>query len=223
MMMLSGLGVAAVAMPMAQGRALPTTPQAPAVPAPQAPQNYVFVDEFDGPAGSAPSAKWTVAKARETIKDPTYWEQPGRIGQYRNDRKNVFLDGKSNLVIRAAKRFGFIDRITPAGRTLGRREAFPDLEEARAYFSGKALFRRFDPDCLEAYVRHGLADSGGGSGLRLRFDPATEISIYRSVPHSSPGRPRQLQVPLAMVRGRHSKVVLPHHTRLIRAMPRNSR
>ncbi len=103
MMMLSGLGVAAVAMPMAQGRALPTTPQAPAVPAPQAPQNYVFVDEFDGPAGSAPSAKWTVAKARETIKDPTYWEQPGRIGQYRNDRKNVFLDGKSNLVIRAAK------------------------------------------------------------------------------------------------------------------------
>lgn len=91
------------------------------------------------------------------------------------------------LVIRAAKRFGFIDRITPAGRTLGRREAFPDLEEARAYFSGKALFRRFDPDCLEAYVRHGLADSGGGSGLRLRFDPATEISIYRSVPHSSPG------------------------------------
>lgn len=92
------------------------------------------------------------------------------------------------LVIRAAKRFGFIDRITPAGRTLGRREAFPDLEEARAYFSGKALFRRFDPDCLEAYVRHGLADSGGGSGLRLRFDPATEISIYRSVPHSSPGR-----------------------------------
>ncbi len=29
------------------------------------------------------------------------------------------------LVIRAAKRFGFIDRITPAGRTLGRREAFP--------------------------------------------------------------------------------------------------
>ncbi|MCR3783033.1 alpha/beta hydrolase, partial [Pseudomonas aeruginosa] len=37
---------------------------------------------------------------------------------------------------------------------------------------------------------------------------------------SSPGRARQLQVPLAMVRGRHSKVVLPHHTRLIRAMPR---
>jgi pimeloyl-ACP methyl ester carboxylesterase len=33
------------------------------------------------------------------------------------------------MVIRAAKRFGFIDRITPAGRTLGRREEFLDLAE----------------------------------------------------------------------------------------------
>lgn len=121
------------------------------------------------------------------------------------------------IVIRAAKRFGFIDRITPAGRTLGRREEFADLDEARSYFAGKSLFRRFDPECLDAYVRHGLHSSG--TGLRLRFDPATEISIYRSVPHTSPGRPRQLQVPLAMVRGRHSRVVLAHHVRLIRRMP----
>ena len=44
-------------------------------------------------------------------------------------------------VIRAAKRFGFIDRITPAGRTLGRREAFADFDEALRYFGGKSLFR----------------------------------------------------------------------------------
>ena len=43
------------------------------------------------------------ASARETIKDPTYWELPEHIGQYRDDRRNVFLDGKSNLVLRAAK------------------------------------------------------------------------------------------------------------------------
>ncbi|UTW07768.1 alpha/beta fold hydrolase [Pseudomonas benzenivorans] len=122
------------------------------------------------------------------------------------------------LVIRAAKRFGFIDRITPAGRTLGRREAFADFDEARHYFAAKPLFRRFDPECLDAYVRHGLHSSG--TQLRLRFDPATEISIYRSVPHTSPGQPQQLQVPLAMVRGRHSRVVLPHHTRLVRRVPK---
>lgn len=122
------------------------------------------------------------------------------------------------MVIRAAKRFGFIDRITPAGRTLGRREAFTDLLEARDYFAGKSLFRRFDPECLDAYVSHGL--QAGAQGLRLKFDPATEISIYRSVPHTAPGRPQQLAVPLAMVRGRHSRVVLPHHARLLKRMPR---
>ena len=37
------------------------------------------------------------------MKDPTYWELPEHVGQYRDDRQNVFLDGNSNLVIRAAK------------------------------------------------------------------------------------------------------------------------
>ncbi|MNF43496.1 Alpha/beta hydrolase family protein [compost metagenome] len=122
------------------------------------------------------------------------------------------------IVIRAAKRFGFIDRITPAGRTLGRREEFGDFGEARDYFAGKALFRRFDPECLDAYVQHGLARQG--EGLRLKFDAATEISIYRNVPHRTPGRPQQLEVPLALVRGRHSNVVLPHQTRFLKRVPR---
>ncbi|MGV8161524.1 alpha/beta fold hydrolase, partial [Pseudomonas aeruginosa] len=106
---------------------------------------------------------------------------------------------------------------------LGRREAFPDLEEARAYFSGKALFRRFDPDCLEAYVRHGLADSGGGSGLRLRFDPATEISIYRSVPHSSPGRARHRPDQPGVVRQHHLAVPSAHPRQRHRQQPRTPR
>ncbi|MFZ5960379.1 alpha/beta fold hydrolase [Pseudomonas knackmussii] len=121
-------------------------------------------------------------------------------------------------VIRAAKRFGFIDRITPAGRTLGRREDFADFDEALDYFAGKSLFRRFDPDCLQDYVRHGLARQG--EGWRLKFDPATEISIYRNVPHTAPGSPRGLGVPLALVRGRHSRVVLRHHARVLRRVPR---
>jgi pimeloyl-ACP methyl ester carboxylesterase len=113
-------------------------------------------------------------------------------------------------VIRAAKRFGFIDKITPAGRTLGRREEFADIASARRYFAGKTLFRRFDPECFEAYLQHALKPAE--AGLRLSFDAQTEIDIYRSIPHTRPGRPEHLQVPLAMIRGRHSQVVLPHHT-----------
>jgi pimeloyl-ACP methyl ester carboxylesterase len=120
-------------------------------------------------------------------------------------------------VIRAAKRFGFIDRLTPAGRTLGRREEFADLEAARLYFAGKTLFRSFDPECFDAYLQHGLHKVG--DKLRLRFDPATEISIYRGVPHTSPGRTRQLKVPLAVVRGHKSRVVMRHHASLVGRLP----
>ncbi|MDZ5601906.1 alpha/beta hydrolase [Pseudomonas sp. RP23018S] len=120
-------------------------------------------------------------------------------------------------VIHLAKRLGFIDRITPAGRTLGRREAFADRDSARAYFAGKTLFRAFDPDCLEAYLEHGL--QAAEQGLRLRFDPATEISIYRTIPHMSPKPARQLHLPVALVRGAASGVVRRHHGLAVRGLP----
>ncbi|KAA8960150.1 glycoside hydrolase family 16 protein [Mycobacterium sp.] len=101
-MLMAGIGVLAAAIPLPRARAgrLP----APAAPGNPAAGAYVFHDEFDGPAGSAPDpAKWTVARARESMKDPTFWERPENVGQYRDSRQNVFLDGKSNLVLRAAK------------------------------------------------------------------------------------------------------------------------
>lgn len=128
------------------------------------------------------------------------------------------LTRTDQMVIRAAKRFGFIDRLTPAGRTLGRREAFVDALEARRYFAERSLFSRFDPECLDAYVEHGLHPHE--DGVRLRFEAATEISIYRSVPHTSPGRPQHMQVPLALVKGAQSRVVLAHHGRMARRAPR---
>lgn len=129
---------------------------------------------------------------------------------------SMLLTTRDQWVIRAAKRLGFIDRLTPAGRTLGRREVFADLPSARAYFTGKSLFRHFDDQCLEAYLEHGL--QADGDGLRLRFDAATEISIYRSIPHLHPGRLQQLRVPLALVGGADSTVVLPHQVRAVQRL-----
>jgi len=53
----------------------------------------------------------------------------------------------------------------------------------------------------------------------LPVDPATEISIYRGVPHTSPGRAGQLKVPLAVVRGHKSRVVMRHHVNSVGRMP----
>ncbi|MGH3635150.1 MAG: 1,3-beta-glucanase, partial [Mycobacterium sp.] len=61
MMLMTGIGVLAAAIPVPEARAYPSPPDAPAgpVPPPAAPGNsaqgtYLFHDEFDGPAGSAP-------------------------------------------------------------------------------------------------------------------------------------------------------------------------
>jgi beta-glucanase (GH16 family) len=90
---------AAIPVPAAQAQAARHDAPAGRVPPPRnTPAGaYFFGDEFDGPPGSAPdAAKWTVLS----------WKQPGNLARYRDDRRNVFLDGNSNLVIRATNEGG---------------------------------------------------------------------------------------------------------------------
>lgn len=113
-MVMAGLGMAVFAVPTAKAGAnpapepppvpgAPLPPGAP-VPPPAAATPAYFGDEFDGPAGSAPDpARWTIAQRRELIKNPVFWDRPENMGQYRDDREHVFLDGNSNLVIRATR------------------------------------------------------------------------------------------------------------------------
>ena len=66
---MTGIGALAAAIPVPEAGAYPSRRDVPAgrVPPPAAPpggaaqRTYLFHDEFDGPAGSAPDpAKWTV-------------------------------------------------------------------------------------------------------------------------------------------------------------------
>ena len=121
-LMMAGLGLAVVATPTPKALANPMAPEPPlpgsegpagSAPPPGAPSlppppgaavPVIFGDEFDGPAGSAPNpALWSIAQRRETIKNPVFWDRPENMGQYRDDREHVFLDGNSNLVIRATR------------------------------------------------------------------------------------------------------------------------
>jgi hypothetical protein len=61
---------------------------------------YLFSDDIDGPAGSGPDpGRWTV----QNWDDPVV---PPMLGHYRDDRRNVFLDGNSNLVLMATREDG---------------------------------------------------------------------------------------------------------------------
>jgi beta-glucanase (GH16 family) len=106
MMLMTGIGMLSAAIPIPEARANPASRVSPpaAPPGGAAQPTYLFHDEFDGPAGSAPDpSKWTIARFREPIKNPVFWDRPENLGQYRDDRRNVFLDGNSNLVLRATK------------------------------------------------------------------------------------------------------------------------
>ncbi|GFG63718.1 beta-1,3-glucanase [Mycobacterium kubicae] len=99
MLLSTGLGMlaAAAALRVPEAQAHPAPPQAPSA---GAGGPYIFQDEFDGPAGSAPDpGKWTVQSWQDDVFPPV-------DGIYRDDRRNVFQDGNSNLVLMATQEMG---------------------------------------------------------------------------------------------------------------------
>ena len=107
------------------------------------------------------------------------------------------------FMLRATKRLGMVDRVTPAGASRDRRSRWDSAGEARAHFRTRRLFRHFAEACLDDYVAHGLVRDEAGK-LRLRIDPAIEAQIYRTFPHRMP---RRAGVPAGFVGGADSDVV----------------
>ncbi len=91
------------------------------------------------------------------------------------------------------KRVGLIGRVAPGANTRNRRLEWPSHAAAVEHFRRKALFRHFDPRCLDDYVRFGTAPTA--RGLRLVFDPVIEDRIYRTLPHHLGRIASQLSVP----------------------------
>jgi pimeloyl-ACP methyl ester carboxylesterase len=105
----------------------------------------------------------------------------------------------------AAKRLGIVDRVTPAGMTRERRREWASREQARAHLRTRRLFRQFTDECLEDYVRHGLAGAPGH--YRLRIDPEIEYRVYRTIPHDMRRHLRALRVPAGFIGGVDSEVL----------------
>jgi pimeloyl-ACP methyl ester carboxylesterase len=111
--------------------------------------------------------------------------------------------------IALVKRLGLMDKVTPAGRTLGRKEEWDSVEHASQYFSEKRLFQAFDKRCLDDYVNHGTQPLENG-GRSLHFKAETEISIYRTIPHNL-HHTKRLSMPSAVIAGTSSDVFKRHH------------
>ena len=100
------------------------------------------------------------------------------------------------------KRFGLVDRVTPAGITRDRRATWTSSDEAYAHFRNKRAFRDFDPECLRDYATLGMRPCP--EGVCLVFDPSIEYRIYRAFPHALAGEIPELRVPAGFIFGRES-------------------
>ena len=108
------------------------------------------------------------------------------------------VNGWARPLFALAHRFGQMDRITPAGKSRGRRDHWPDQDAVQAYFAGRGMFRYFDPDCLQDYI--GAAVAPGEGGWHLRIPSALEVEIFTETPRDL-HRCARLQVPGLLVNG----------------------
>jgi len=127
------------------------------------------------------------------------------------------MTGLDSLGLKLAKRLGFIDRVTPAGITRGRRSTWPDKEAARKYFQSKKLFSRFHPQALADYVEAGT-EADANHGVRLRFEPRVEVAIFRNLADHLSGSHKKLQVPVSLIRGMESDLMTVARERKLRRM-----
>lgn len=117
--------------------------------------------------------------------------------------------------MKAAKRFGFIDRVTPAGKTQGRRSVWPSREVMATSLSRRGIFRRFTPTALNDYIEAGTRLLEDGSA-ELTFDPRIEVEIFRHLPDHLSRLPRRAGVPLALIAGQESDLLIASRIRRLK-------
>lgn len=96
----------------------------------------------------------------------------------------AYINPLAAMVMGAAKLTGQVDRLTPAGRSKGRRSVWPSRDAMRTSLRSKGLFRSFRDDCFEDYVTHGLTDCE--EGVRLVYEPERESRCSATRP-ATPG------------------------------------
>lgn len=115
------------------------------------------------------------------------------------------LNRFKSTVVYLAKRFGYIDRLTPAHRVRERRQSWDKKEAISVYLREKSLFKTFSDACLQDYIDYGFEYRD--KAYHLRFDRDVEYSIYRTLPHNTPNFEGKLQTPTVLIYGNRSNVV----------------
>jgi pimeloyl-ACP methyl ester carboxylesterase len=131
----------------------------------------------------------------------------------------VVFTGTRSLIWGWMKRLGLNRRFHLARLAERRRDRWPDRSSHRAAWSGKPVFRSWDPGVFEDYLNAGVVDASDGS-VRLRYPRAWEARIFAICPHHLWPDLRRVRVPTLIVRGETSDTLTAAAAgRMMREMP----
>lgn len=116
--------------------------------------------------------------------------------------------GWRGMMVWFAKRLGWIDRITPAGRTKNRRSRWASAQKVREHFANRAPYSYFDQECLRDYAERGTVVVAGQE-RQLKFSPAVEYQIFCTLPHNLSALKGRLKVPATYIAALDAPVISP--------------
>lgn len=111
----------------------------------------------------------------------------------------VIFSRRDEFLLRALKVTGLINFVSPARFARKRRDRWPSREAAGASYRKKPLFRDFEPQCFEDYLKFGFTDVEGG--VRLTIAREWEARVFDTGPEDVFGELKNLSVPSVFIRG----------------------
>ncbi|NOJ77008.1 alpha/beta fold hydrolase [Myxococcus xanthus] len=115
----------------------------------------------------------------------------------------VLFTGTREWALRALTLLGLRSRVPPASLARRRRESWGAREEAARSYGKKPLFARFDPECFQDYITHGLTEAPSG-GFRLTIPKAWEARVFETSPKDVWRELGTVNVPALVIRGGES-------------------
>lgn len=119
-----------------------------------------------------------------------------------------FVIGKNSALFELVKKLNLksIDRFTPAGITLKRKDHWSSQLDAVEALRSNRLFKHFDEQCFQDYIDSGIVEDQQRGGVTLKIPKQVEAEIFRTVPAWWWRTPRKApQVPIHLITAEQSQ------------------
>jgi pimeloyl-ACP methyl ester carboxylesterase len=107
------------------------------------------------------------------------------------------ITGRSALAVKLLKKIRLMDKFSPAGKAKVRRTHWPLNTDVGRLFTNRALFKNFDPRCLDDYISHGIIERN--DQLELVFSAQVETDIFRTLPVNLTRYKNKLNIPASLI------------------------